>query len=172
MTTQTFALIAGIAYLGAGVLGMIPAFLTPPPPDAPPTTFTLLYGYLFGLFPVNVLHNLVHLLVGGWGLAAASGLAAAKTYGRGLAVFYGILAVLGLVPGLNTLLGLIPIHGHDVWLHAGTAAIAAYFGWRSEAASQERRSTLDRRQASLPVARERRMALADRRRGYDQMHPA
>ena len=53
----------------------------------------------------------------------------ARTYARGLAVFYGLLAVMGLIPGLNTTLGLIPVFGHDVWLHALTAAAAAYFGW-------------------------------------------
>jgi len=27
---------------------------------------------------------------------------------------------------LDTLFGLLPIHGHDIWLHAGTAALAGY----------------------------------------------
>jgi hypothetical protein len=27
------------------------------------------------------------------------------------------------------LFGLTPLFSHDVWLHAGTAVIAAYFGW-------------------------------------------
>ena len=36
---------------------------------------------------------------------------------------------MGLIPGLNTTFGLIPIFGNDVWLHALTALIAAYFGW-------------------------------------------
>lgn len=43
--------------------------------------------------------------------------------------FYGALAVMGLIPGLDTLFGLVPIFGHDVWLHAVTAAAAVYFGW-------------------------------------------
>ena len=64
MKTRTFALIFGLAYLGAGLLGLIPAALTPPPADAPPTSFTMLYGYLLGLFPVNVLHSAVHLAIG------------------------------------------------------------------------------------------------------------
>jgi hypothetical protein len=170
MSTQTLALIFGIAYLAAGVMGMIPMFLVPPPVDAPPTTFTILYGYFLGLFPVNLLHNLVHMVVGIWGLAATTGAASARTYARSLAIFYGLLAVLGVIPGLNTMFGLIPIHGHDVWLHAGTAAIAAYFGWRSET-SHERRSTLERRRVLQPIARERRSAI-DRRRGYGGMHPA
>ena len=162
MKTTTFALIIGIAYLGAGVLGLIPAALMPPPPDAPPTTFTVLYGYLLGIFPVNVLHTAVHLAIGLWGLMAWRRLQDAKVFLRTLAILYGALAVMGLVPGLNNVFGFIPLHSHDVWLHAGTAALAAYFGWRSEV-QMERRQNADRRQRMLPVARERRLGLADRR---------
>lgn len=162
MSTPTFALILGIAYLGAGLLGLIPAALMPPPADAPPTSFALLYGYLLGLFPVNILHSAVHIAIGVWGLAAWSGRASAQVFARSLAIFYGVLAVMGLIPGMNTLFGMLPMHGHDVWLHAGTAAVAAYFGWRSEV-GMERRHIGDRRQRMMPVARERRFGLADRR---------
>lgn len=162
MKTRSFALIFGLAYLGAGLLGLIPAALMPPPADAPPTSFTLLYGYLLGLFPVNVLHSAVHLAIGFWGLAASRDATGAKVYGRSLAILYGVLAVMGLIPGLNNVFGFIPLHGHDVWLHAGTAAIAAYFGWRTEV-DMERRHMAERRQRMMPVARERRLGLADRR---------
>jgi len=164
MKTSTFALILGLAYLGAGLLGLIPAALMPPPADAPPTHFTMLYGYLLGLFPVNVLHSAVHLAIGAWGIAAWRGSAdEPRVYARALTLFYGALAVLGLMPGMNTLFGVLPIHGHDVWLHAGTAAVAAYFGWRSEGQTDRRTVTPDRRLRIMPVARERRLGLADRR---------
>ena len=166
MSIRTFALIFGIAYLGAGLLGLIPAALLPPPADAPPTHFTMLYGYLLGLFPVNVLHSAVHLVIGAWGSAAWSGSLSAIGYARSLAVIYGLLAVMGLVPGLNTVFGLIPLHSHDVWLHAGTAAIAAYFGWRGESFTAERRHNIDRRQHAMVVAMDRRSGLDDRRSGY------
>ena len=138
MSTATFALILGIAYLGAGVLGLIPAALLPPPPDAPPTSVTLLYGYLLGLFPVNVLHSAGHLVIGAWGVLAWRGSANPKVYARSLAMLYGALALMGLLPGMSTLFGMLPLHGHDVWLHAGTAAVAAYFGWRQEVSTERR----------------------------------
>ena len=165
MTTATFALIFGIAYLGAGLLGLIPAALMPPPADAPPTHLTLLYGYLLGLFPVNILHSAVHIAIGAWGLTAwREGTASAKVFARSIALFYGALAVMGLIPGMSTLFGMLPMYGHDVWLHAGSAAIAAYFGWRSEVAAERRASVApDRRQRLLPVDQERRFGLADRR---------
>ena len=173
MKTSTFALVIGIAYLGAGILGLIPAALMPPPIDAPPTNFTLLYGYLLGLFPVNLLHSLVHLVIGAWGISAWSGRSSSISFARGLAILYGALAVLGMFPMLNTTLGMIPIHGNDVWLHGITAVIAAYFGWRQPAGITERRHILgDRRQRMFPIARERRFGLADRREGFGGMSPA
>ena len=104
----------------------------------------------------------MHLAIGFWGLMAWRRLQDAKVFLRTLAILYGALAVMGLVPGLNNVFGFIPLHGHDVWLHAGTAALAAYFGWRSEV-QMERRQNADRRQRMLPVARERRLGPADRR---------
>ena len=167
MRTSTFALVFGIAYLAAGVLGLVPAALQPPPAGAPSTSFGVLYGYLLGLFPVNVLHTAVHLAIGLWGIAAWSGALSALTYARSLALLYGLLAVMGMVPGLNTLFGLIPLHGHDIWLHAATAALAAYFGWRREAVAAERRHTeTERRRRSSVVAMDRRGGLEDRRNGH------
>jgi hypothetical protein len=173
MKTPTFALIFGLAYLAAGLLGLIPAMLTPPPADAPPATFTLLYGYLLGLFPVNILHTLVHLAIGIWGIAAWSGRVSSIGYARSLAVFYGALAVLGLLPMTNTMFGIVPIHSHDVWLHGVTAVIAGYFGWRHPVSASERRHiSHDRRQHMAPVARERRFGLADRRERWGGMAAA
>jgi hypothetical protein len=128
MTTRTFALIAGIVYLLVGLLGFIGG-LNVPPVDGPALSVPAGYGYLLGLFPVNILHNLVHLGIGAWGLASYRNYCPARTFAAGLAIFYGVLAVMGLIPAFNTTFGLIPIFGHDVWLHALTALAAAYF-WR------------------------------------------
>jgi hypothetical protein len=170
MRTATFALFIGLAYVSAGVLGLVPDALLPPPADAPPTRFTMMYGYLLGLFPVNILHSAVHLAIGAWGIAAWQAdhvwhrMTSPKMFARALAILYGALAVMGLIPGANTLFGLLPLHGHDVWLHAGTAAVAAYFGWRSEVLVENRATTTpDRRDQAQPVARERRFGHADRR---------
>lgn len=168
MSTTTFALVFGIAFTLAGIIGMFPAALTPPPPEAPALSFNVLYGYLLGLFPVNVLHNAVHLVIGVAGLAAASAERHARLYARGLAVIYGALGVLGMLPGPNTLFGLLPLHGHDVWLHLGSAAIAAWFGWRAEipvlSERDDRRDGMaDRRHALNRVAHERRSGTYDRR---------
>jgi hypothetical protein len=170
MRTATFALFAGIAYLSAGLLGLVPETLTPPPADAPPTRIAALHGYLFGLFPVNVLHSVVHLAIGVWGLAAWQAdhighrVRSPRLFARAVAILYGALAVFGLFPGLNTLFGLVPIHGHDVWLHAGTALLAAYFGWRPREEIERRAAPVaDRREHVEPVPHERRYGHGDRR---------
>jgi hypothetical protein len=72
---------------------------------------------------------------------------------------------------LDGAFGLMPLHGHNVWLHLGTAAIAAYFGWRAqipvlreELRAQDRRDgTGDRRETITTVSRERRHGAYDRR---------
>jgi hypothetical protein len=173
MKTSTFALIFGLAYLAAGLLGLVPLMLTPPPADAPPTTFTLLYGYLFGLFPVNLLGTLVHIVIGAWGLSAWAGRSSSITYARGLAVLFGALAIMGMMPMLNTTFGMMPLHSHDIWLHAVSAVVAGYFGWyHAPDAAERRRLSYDRRQQAVPVAKERRFGLADRREQFGSMSPA
>jgi hypothetical protein len=133
METRYFALGAGIVYVLIGLLGFLPGFTASPPAGAPPLAVDAGYAYLLGLFPINVLHNLVHLAVGAWGLVAYRSYSSARGFARGLAVFYGVLTIMGVIPLLSTTFGLIPIFGHDIWLHAVTAIIAAYFGFKAPA---------------------------------------
>jgi hypothetical protein len=128
MPVRYFALIYGIVFLIVGIAGFVPGLVIPaaPPAEAPVDTG---FGRLFGLFPINWLHNLVHIAFGLWGLAAYRTFSGARLYARVVAIIYGILTVMGLIPVLDTTFGLVPLYGHDVWLHALLALIAAYFGW-------------------------------------------
>lgn len=129
MSVRTFALIYGIVFTVFGIAGFIPALVTPHDAVQHPLTFEQGAGDLLGLFPVNMLHNLVHLAFGVWGLAVSRNTHASIAYARSVAVIYAVLVVLGLVPNLNTVFGLVPLHGNDIWLHAVLAAGAAYFGF-------------------------------------------
>lgn len=127
MAIGTLAMVFGVVFLLVGVLGFIAA---PPPPDALPLTMNHGHGLALGLFPVNTLHNIVHLLFGALGLMAARGmLMSARTYFQFLAVAYALLAVLGALPATQTTFGLIPIYGNDVWLHALIAVAAGVIGF-------------------------------------------
>jgi hypothetical protein len=129
MTTRNFVLTIGGLYLLIGLLGFFPALVSAPPPGVASVTSDSAYGYLLGLFPVNALLNLIHLTIGIWGIGAYRNLSKSITFSRGLAITFGVLTVMGLIPALNTTFGLIPLFGHHVWLHAVSAAIAAYFGF-------------------------------------------
>jgi hypothetical protein len=131
MNIRTFSLSMGIIYLVVGILGFFPALISAPPADSP--AMDAPYGLLFGMFPINTMHNIVHLAIGAWGVLAYKEPDDARLYTRSLAVLYAVLGVFGMIPAMNmnTLFGLAPLFGHDIWLHLLTAAAAAYFGFMS-----------------------------------------
>jgi uncharacterized protein DUF4383 len=127
MNTATAALVFGVVFIVAGLSGLV---ASPPPAGAPPLAIEHGHGLALGLFPVNTLHNIVHLLFGVLGIAAARGaIMSAGSYFQIVAVSYALLVVMGLVAATQTTFGLIPIWGADVWLHAVIAAAAAYLGF-------------------------------------------
>ena len=119
-TIQRVAQVFGWVFLAVGVLGFFASGMSM---DADVATAPR----LLGLFPVNVLHNLVHVIFGVWGIVAARSFGGARSYARIAGVIYLVLAVLGFV--IPTTFGLIPIGGNDIWLHAvlGVALVAAGF---------------------------------------------
>jgi len=137
MNAQRFALILGIAFLIVGTAGYIPNLVTIPPEGADPSialdsdldNYVKGFGYLFGLFPVNFIHNSAHLLFGFAGIITSTSFLGARAYARIVAVAYLGLAILGLLPFTHTFFGLMPLFGNDVWLHIIIALPAAYFGF-------------------------------------------
>lgn len=144
MTVRNFATVYGIVFLLVGIAGFIPAFLTPMGPEHPELALTAGAGLLFGLFPVNALHNVVHIAFGIWGLAASRSIPAAVAYARSVAVIYGIFVLMGLFPLFRTTFGFVPLYGHDIWLHVVLAGIAAYFGFVARQAPVQADTARDR----------------------------
>src|SRR5215470_688698 len=109
---RTYALVFGVVYTLVGIVGLLVA----------PTlaTATLI------VFPVNLLHNVVHLLVGALGIAAFVSNRTVE-YARAVAIVFAVLTIAGLLP--QPLLGLVPLGGLDIPLHAATAILAAAAGW-------------------------------------------
>lgn len=110
--SRLYAITFGAVYTVVGLIGF--------------TVSTTLATATLILFPVNVLHNAVHLLVGLLGIAA---FLTGRTveYARAVAVVFAVLVVAGFLP--QPLLGLVPLGGADIALHALTALLAAAAGW-------------------------------------------
>lgn len=79
MKERYCAVIIGILFVFIGVAGFIPGFNILPsgakpniPIDAPSIKIEPGYGYVFGLFPTNLLHNAVHIAVGVLGINCSS----------------------------------------------------------------------------------------------------
>ena len=138
MNTRTFALIFGIVFLIVGIGGFIPGLTDHTATPHEDLTMTSGYGHELGLFPINLLHNIVHIIFGLWGLLAYRSYSGARTYARGVAIIYAVFVVMGLIDGLNTTFGLVPLYGNDVWLHALLAVVAAYFGFMHRDAAGDR----------------------------------
>ena len=110
--SRTYAIVFGVVYTLVGLLGLAVSTSL--------ATATLI------IFPVNVLHNVVHILVGVLGIGAfLSG--RTVEYARGVAVLFAILTLAGFAP--QPFLGLVPLGGYDILLHAATAILAAAAGW-------------------------------------------
>ncbi|WP_052888053.1 MULTISPECIES: DUF4383 domain-containing protein [Thermogemmatispora] len=111
-----FALVIGIVFLLVGILGFI----------LNPTE-----GALLGIFAVNIEHNVIHLLVGILGIAAAF-TGWSRLYAQALGIVYLLVGILGFIPGLapdGMLLGLVHINLADNLLHLVVGAAAAIVGF-------------------------------------------
>lgn len=117
-TVQRVAQIFGIVFILVAIVGFITPGGMSMDAAAP--------GMMLGMFPVNLLHNIVHLLFGLWGLAASRSWAGSKQYATMAGGIYLVLAILGFIAPDG--FGLVPLGGHDRWLHIVLAAALLYFG--------------------------------------------
>jgi hypothetical protein len=124
---QTFALLFGVAFLGAGVLGFIPGITTNlgdiefAGKDSP--------SELLGIFQVSILHNIVHLLFGIAGIALSRTLTNAKMYLLYSGVIYVVLFVYGIIVDADASANFVPVNNNDDWLHLALAVglLGAWF---------------------------------------------
>ncbi len=130
MSARNFALFSGIFFIAIGILGFVPGIVTAAPTQPDPELLVNTgYGYLFGLFPTNLVHNLVHLAVGLWGITSSRETKSAVFYCQGFAILYSLITVMGLLPVAGTTFGLMPIFGGNVLLNLAATFMAAYYGF-------------------------------------------
>jgi len=111
-------LVFGAVYVVVGVLGFLgdPIVTGGAHDDMPSAS-----GDLFGIFPINVVHNIVHLVIGAALLYGATAHDRAVLMARIVGGTYAVVGLLGLVA--PDTFGLMPIGGADVLLHLASAAI-------------------------------------------------
>ena len=116
---QLFALVFGAIYLLLGILGFVVTGFD--------DFASEVYGEEVIFFPVNPLHNLVHLATGALWLGASSNHSSAKSVNLLIGVVYTLVAVLGFA-GVLKFLAIEGAGSADNWLHVATAVLAIYFG--------------------------------------------
>lgn len=115
---RTVAAVFGAVYIVAGISGFV------------------LESPLFGLFDVNLLHNIVHIVIGAVLLYGATSTPAAVMATRRVGVLLVVLGVLGIPfpDGFD----IVPLGGNDIWLHLASGAIllaAGFLGTSTEPAA-------------------------------------
>lgn len=110
--TQTLAWVFGVVLTLVGVLGFVPGVTTD--------------MMLLGIFHVDMMHNIVHVVSGLAALAAAWGMYSSRLYFQVFGVIYGVVAVLGFVTGGALL---FETNLADNLLHVVIAAAALYIGF-------------------------------------------
>jgi hypothetical protein len=113
MTARLAAIIIGVVFVLVGILGFVPN---------PLVSAT-------GLFTVNTLHNLVHIVSGAVLLAGAYTALGSALALKIIGVIYGVVAILGLIVGPGMLLGLVQINAADNWLHVLLAVVILAAGF-------------------------------------------
>jgi len=123
MNAQKVAQIFGWVFIVVGILGFVPVAMIGGTVGMAPSS-------LLGLFPVNLVHNLVHVAFGIWGVMASKTAAGSMQYCKIGGVIYLLLGGVGLVGSITAMLnGFVPLGGNDAFLHLALGAVLAYFGF-------------------------------------------
>lgn len=111
---QKITLGLGIFYIAIGILGFVPGITTD--------------GMLLGIFAVNALHNISHLVIGAILVWASMSPGMLTTVNKAMAVVFAVLVVASFIAPIVEQL---PLNPPDTILHLASAAITAYLGFAS-----------------------------------------
>ena len=119
MNTQKAAKVFGWIILIVGVISFIPGIVSST-------------GLLLGIFAVDPIHNVIHILTGLLALFSAGSFTASKSFFKIFGIVYLIVTLLGLFTG--TVLNLFAVNMADNVLHIVITLFALYYGFRGEKA--------------------------------------
>jgi preprotein translocase subunit Sss1 len=105
---KAFTKVVGVVFLLVGILGFF-------------------ISDLFGIIHFDLVHNLIHLVVGVWGIIAGSQLASAKLFARLLGITYLAVGALGFIlPGV---FGLLHLELAENLLHLVVGGLGLYLSF-------------------------------------------
>ncbi len=127
---QLAALVVGAVFLLVGVLGFVPGITTSY--DTMQLVGHESEAKLLGIFQVNILHNIVHLLFGVVGVPASRTWGGARAFLLYGGAIYLVLWIYGLVIDLDSPANFVSLNTADHWLHlalgVGMVALALLLG--------------------------------------------
>ena len=131
MTARTYAAIVGGLFLALGVAGFVPLVWERPAPG-PRLSINVFHAALFGIFTVNLILSMTHLVIGLWGVMSANNRYSALAFTRAGSILLLVMGILGLIPVdvVQTVYGMAPLQGNNAWLYLICAAIGAFFSFR------------------------------------------
>jgi len=120
-TIQKLAAVFGVVFILVAIVGFIaPGGMAMQPTD--PATA----AKVFGMFPVNLVHNIAHLVFGIWGLAASRSWGGSKQFFVWGGTIYLILTIGGFLSPAG--FGVLPLGGSDIGLHCVLAIVMLLIG--------------------------------------------
>lgn len=111
---MTYAMWIGIIILVSGVLGFVPGITRD--------------GYFLGVFQVDSLHNVVHIVTGIIAIwAANASITTSRSLWKIIGVMYALMALLGFFTG--SAYGIVETNTADNILHLLLAIVGLYLGF-------------------------------------------
>jgi hypothetical protein len=115
MNIQTMAWLFAAIFVVVGVLGFVPGMTS--------------NGMLLGIFMVDTMHNLIHIISGLLaGYMAVTSPKFARMYFKGFGAIYAFVAIVGFIQN-DTVLGIISTNMADHVLHVIIATLMLYIGF-------------------------------------------
>ncbi|PYO06071.1 MAG: DUF4383 domain-containing protein [Gemmatimonadetes bacterium] len=124
-TIQKLAAVFGVVFIIVAIIGFLASGGMSMQPTDPATAAKAL-----GIFPVNLLHNIVHLIFGIWGLAASRSWSGSKQFFIIVGILYALLTVVGFLSPNG--FGFVPLAGADIWLHCVLAIVMLLIGYTAK----------------------------------------
>ncbi|TLM73270.1 DUF4383 domain-containing protein [Pseudarthrobacter sp. NamB4] len=124
---QNVGMGVGILLMLVGVLGFIPGITT--------QYSELMFlgpasqAMLFGVFQVSMLLNIVQLAVGATGWAMSRTEHGARNFLLGAGALYIVLAIYGLIVGVDSAANFLALNMADNWTHLALGAAMVVAGW-------------------------------------------